>query len=111
MDALSFFVDVLVDVVVDFLPHCSSQSLESSERLMISPWHRFGFSMGVRGVVGPCKPGFWRKPKAVVVGVASEGDAGWKGTIAEGGNGARMGYFVHVAGDEDVAPGRSLVAS
>lgn len=67
--------------------------------------------MGSKGVVGPCKPGFWRKPKAVVVGVTSEGDAGWKGTIAEGGDCARTGYFIHVADDEDVALGRGLVAS
>ena len=61
--------------------------------------------MGVRGVVGPCKP------KAVVAYLSSYCD-GWRTVrIAYCGDGGGTGYFVHVADDEDVAPGRSLVAS
>lgn len=43
--------------------------------------------------------------EGVVVEIAHEGDARGEGAVAEGGQGARFGNFVHVPDDEDVAFG------
>ena len=48
--------------------------------------------------------------EAVVVEMATEGDARWEGAVAECGKGTRTGNFVNVADDEDVALGRRLFA-